>query len=179
MTNIYFFIMETINRSSKKFARMIPVSTEVKTEAIPMPAGSSDCLYTLDTTFMNFIFSIFAEAGYLFNLKQIKGASTYVYPSRHKSICPLSGNLNAIIQAARRATPAENNIFTLLKVQKPDFSTTRELGNLLLKYAIAFFLLASNLGLLSKLLVNIYTFHNKVALHIIYDFNTKKHLREL
>ena len=166
-------ILSNINLLIKK------ISAVKKIEAIPIPEESSDCLYTLDTTFMNFTFPTSVEAGYLFNLKQIKGASTYVYPRRHKNALPLSGNLNCTTQAARSATAAEINIFTLLKVQKPYFSTTRELGNLLLKYAIAFFLLAFNLGLLSKLLVNICTFHNKVALHITYNFNIKKHLREL
>jgi hypothetical protein len=154
------------------------ISTVKKIEATPIPEGSSDCLYTLDTTFINFIFPTSVEAGYLFNLKQIKGASTYVYPRRHKNALPLSGNLNCTTQAARRATPAEIKIFTLLKVQNPEFSTTGALGNLLLKYAIAFFLLASNLGLLSKLLVNICTFLNKFALYNG-NFNIKKHLREL
>jgi hypothetical protein len=126
---------------------------------------------------INFIFFIFVEAGYLFSLKQVNGARIYVHAKRAKSVLPLNSNVTT--QAARSATPAESNIFTLLKVQKPDFSTTGELGNLLLKYTIAFFLLASNLGLLIKLLVNICTFHNKVALHIINNSNTKKHLREL
>jgi hypothetical protein len=166
-------------RLSKKFAIMMPTIPPVKIEEKPMAEGSSDCLYTRDTTLTNFRFFILVEAGYLFNLKQINGAKIYVHAKRAKIALPLSGNLNSTTQAARSATLAESEIFTLLKVQKPNFSTTGELGNLLLKYAIAFFLLASNLGLLSKLLVNICTFHNKVALHIIYNFNTKKHLREL
>ena len=155
------------------------IGIEAKIEAMPMPEGSSDCLYTLEATLINFMLFILVDAGYLFKLKQINGARIYEHPKKAKNAVPLTSNSNATTQAARSATPAESNIFTLLKVQKPDFSTTGELGNLLLKYAIAFFLLASNLGLLSKLLVNICTFHNKVALHIIYNFNTKKHLREL
>jgi hypothetical protein len=118
-------------------------------------------------------------AGYLFSLKQINGAKIYAHAKSVKIALPPPKNIASTTQAARRTPPAESNIFTLLKVQKPDFSATEEFGNLLLKYAIAFFLLASNLGLLIKLLVNICTFHNKVALHIIYNFNPKKHLREL
>jgi hypothetical protein len=166
-------ILSNINLLNKQ------TGTVKKIEARPIPEGSSDCLYTLETTLINFIFFILAEAVYLFNLKQINGIRMYVYPKRYKNGLLPSGNLNCSTQAARRATPADIKIFTLLKVQKPDFSTTGELGNLLLKYAIAFFLLASNLGLLSKLLVNICTFHNKVALHITYNFNTKKQHMEL
>lgn len=154
------------------------IGIEAKIEARPMPEGSSDCLYTLEATLINFMSFILVKAGYLFNLKQINGAMIYAHAKSAKNALPLTSNLNATTQAARRATLAENNIFTLLKVQKPDFSTTRELGNLLLKYAIAFFLLASNLGLLSKLLVNICTFLNKFALYNG-NFNIKKHLREL
>jgi hypothetical protein len=157
----------------------ITVSTVRKADATARPEGSSDCLYTLEATLINFMFLILVVAGYLFSLKQTNGARIYVHAKSAKKTLPFPANLNATTQAAKRATPAESNIFTLLKVQKPDFSTTGELGNLLLKYAIAFFLLASNLGLLIKLLVNICTFHNKVALHIIYNSNTKKHLREL
>jgi len=166
-------ILSNINLLNKQ------AGTVKKIEAIPIPEGSSDCLYTLEATLINFMFLILVVAGYLFSLKQTNGARIYVYAKRAKNALPLSGNLNSTTQAAKSATPAESKIFTLLKVQKPDFSTTGELGDLLLKYAIAFFLLASNLGLLSKLLVNICTFHNKVALHITYNFNTKKHLREL
>ena len=153
-----------------------------KIEAIMMPEGSSDCLYIRDAIFRNLAFFILVTKGFLFFIKQIKGAAIYAYPIRDRKTAAFPSKLNVITQTARRATAAESKILTLLRVQKPDFSTTEELGNLLLKYAIAFFLLASSLGFFSKLVVNIGTYLHNFAFYsgcnINSNFNIKNQMGE-
>ena len=47
-----------------------------------MPQGSSDCLYTLDTTLTNFVFLILV-AEHLLSLNKAKGAIIYIEDNKN------------------------------------------------------------------------------------------------
>ena len=140
-----------------------PPGAESKIAEKTTPEGSSDCLYTRCATLTNFTFFIISKE-HLPNFKTSKGAMIYMEiknATSAKKFMAGSVMFKSIAKAAINTKKADAKIFTLLKLQKPDFSITGELGVLLLKYATASFLLESCLAFFNKLSVNMSSYRDK------------------